>query len=242
MIRRAKVIAVIIAVLMVASMAKVTAISSFTELPSDHWIYDELIKLVDAGLIVEYDGGKALRTRPPLSRYEVALILGRTHERLENQAMELVQRNLSGTKDKDWTSEDLTGVFRIMDRPLWERIFISMLTRGGHPDFAVETAQKVAELRHLADEAASALQALTGELDEEMYALGLLATSMNSVGRMNTNPRILGKLGFSQVVTSFSTSFMSKPQPTFLSTGARVERVELSAQSLNNAIAKGLLD
>lgn len=198
--------------------------SSFADLPSDHWIYDELIKLVDAGLVEEYGRGEVLRTRPQLTRYEVALIVGRVHSRLENQEMALVEDSLLEASSSDWTAGDLDGVFRTMDRPLWERIFIYMITIDGRPDFAARTQEESARLRHVAGEAAAALMVLTGELGSEMSALGLPTASMGVGGGLNTISRELGQLGFSKIATGLSIGFMSEVEPVFLSPAVHAER------------------
>lgn len=220
-------IALMILALIAAGSLEAAAMSSFADLPSDHWIYDELIKLVDAGLVEEYGRGEVLRTRPQLTRYEVALIVGRVHSRLENQEMALVEDSLLEASSSDWTAGDLDGVFRTMDRPLWERIFIHMITIDERPDFAAKTQEEIARLRHVAGEAATALMVLTGELDSEMSVLGLPAASMSVSGGLNSIFQEIGQLGFSKIATGGPVGLMSEVEPVFLSRAIHVERTAL---------------
>lgn len=145
--------------------------SSFTDLPPDSWVYERLSHLVDAGLIQEYDHGRVLRSRPRLSRYEVALILGRVHERLDTQQRWLVERQLlTGAL----TSPDgLEQAFKAMDQSLWEQVFNYVLLDEGHGAVAADTAAEVAVIRRVTAVAADSLEVLTEEFRGEMELLGI---------------------------------------------------------------------
>lgn len=226
--RRLEISVVLIVLLLVVCSTAVIATSPFMDLPSDHWIYDELLKLVEAGLVREYDEGRALRTRPQLTRYEVALIVGRVHARLEEQSNALAEQDLLKSLSSDWQAKDVNGVFRTLDRALWERIFLYMLTVDERESFPVSTASEVARMRTLAGEAAAALVTLTGELSAEMSALGLPTVALNNVSHATAVPRELGRLGLSKAVTCVPCELLSGAEPVLLSSGLRVDKARLA--------------
>ncbi len=168
---------ILILLLSLVFIPAVEAGESFSDLPPDHWVYESLASLVDAGLIEEYQNGEALLGKLQLSRYEAALIVGRVHERLDQQQRLTIERAL--LQGPTGAAHGLDQALAVMDRSLWEQIFNYALTSQRQAFGGVQTSTQVASARQSAARAADALTELTVELRQEMELLGLFPASVH---------------------------------------------------------------
>ena len=114
-------VVILVAVVMCSSWAIVGEAQTFSDLPPNHWGYEGLRDLVRAGLVEEYQQGQALLGPVSLSRYEVALLVGKVHQRLDHYQRKLVEKQLMlGTSMSD---ANVAQALAALDYTLWEQVF-----------------------------------------------------------------------------------------------------------------------
>src|SRR5690554_3443183 len=79
-----KKLALVLAVVLMASTLTPVFASPFADVPADHWAYDSIVELAAAGLIEGYPDGTYGGARM-MTRYEAAMVFARALHRLETQ-------------------------------------------------------------------------------------------------------------------------------------------------------------
>ncbi|MFP4662428.1 MAG: S-layer homology domain-containing protein, partial [Halanaerobiales bacterium] len=82
---------ILIAMVLVLALSVTTFAGSFADVPSNHWAYEGVNKLVAAGLIQGYPDG-TFKGQNDLTRYEIAVMLARLLEDIEEARAELVDQ------------------------------------------------------------------------------------------------------------------------------------------------------
>ena len=70
----------------------------FTDVPKDHWAYNDIKYLVDRGIITGLPGGK-YNGDQPLTRYSAAALIARTIQYLQNNPDTVTPKDLAVLKD-----------------------------------------------------------------------------------------------------------------------------------------------
>jgi len=78
-----KKLALLLVAVVLLSAVPVFAQDSFKDVPDDHWAYDAVAKLQDAGLIQGYPGGLFMGKRT-LTRYEFAMVIANIYDSLKS--------------------------------------------------------------------------------------------------------------------------------------------------------------
>ncbi|MFP4660598.1 MAG: S-layer homology domain-containing protein [Halanaerobiales bacterium] len=81
----------IITILLVLTMTVSTFAGSFADVPNNHWAYEAVNKLVASGLVQGYPDG-TFKGQNDLSRYEIAVMIARLLEDVEEARRELVDQ------------------------------------------------------------------------------------------------------------------------------------------------------
>jgi len=82
---------IVIAMVLVLALTVSTFAASFADVPSNHWAYEAVNKLVAAGLIQGYPDG-TFKGQNDLTRYEIAVMLARLLNDIEEARAELVDQ------------------------------------------------------------------------------------------------------------------------------------------------------
>ncbi|MFP4015631.1 MAG: S-layer homology domain-containing protein, partial [Halanaerobiales bacterium] len=82
---------ILIAMVLVLALSVTTFAGSFADVPSNHWAYEGVNKLVAAGLIQGYPDG-TFKGQNDLTRYEIAVMLARLLNDIEEARAELVDQ------------------------------------------------------------------------------------------------------------------------------------------------------
>ncbi|MFW6021970.1 MAG: S-layer homology domain-containing protein, partial [Halanaerobiaceae bacterium] len=82
---------IVIAMVLVLALTASTFAGSFADVPSNHWAYEAVSELVAAGLIQGYPDG-TFKGQNDVTRYEIAVILSRLLEDIEDAREELADR------------------------------------------------------------------------------------------------------------------------------------------------------
>ncbi|NMB46093.1 MAG: hypothetical protein GX998_06735 [Firmicutes bacterium] len=150
--------------MIMTAIPSVTA-ASFDLLLKGHWAYEDLTLLADAHLFREYDGAEELAKVFPLTRYEVALLVG--------EVMTLDE-------------EDYEQVAISADKLMWE-----ILEARAKSDKVSLSPQTVARARRDSEGASRALTRLAEEFSSELDALGIvqaeLAANVPSITASESN-------------------------------------------------------
>ena len=185
-------VVILVAVVMCSSWAIVGEAQTFSDLPPNHWGYEGLRDLVRTGLVEEYQQGQALLGPVSLSRYEVALLVGKVHQRLDHYQRKLVEKQLMlGTSMSD---ANVAQALAALDYTLWEQVFNFTLEHPPGDLTGGRSRQEVAELRRLTARAAQSLENLTREFAEEMELMGLYSRPRDTESRRLAIPKLTREL------------------------------------------------
>ncbi len=172
-------IALLLSALMVWTLALPAGaqlVNPFPDVSSDHWAYEAIVRLANAGLIEGYPDGTFGGDRT-FTRYEMAMVFARILARFEA----LIEQRIAQTVDAktaelsrqiEQTRESLTKLLEERYEELAARITqlelgaIASLTVGGETGQASLSPEARAALAALvADELSKRLEALEGDLD-----------------------------------------------------------------------------
>lgn len=135
---------------------------SFSDLPANHWAYDAINKLVEAGIVEGYPDGEYKGQRT-MSRYEMAVMLSRALDRIYNE-MDAMDAGLTMGQ-----AEDTAAVVRaLMEKNLKDEISDGQVEEVADIVDAL-TYEMEAELRTLGvnvDNSAKDLQSLEAKIAE----------------------------------------------------------------------------
>src|SRR5690606_10344134 len=114
---RKKGVALFVAALMIAAMAFPAGanVNPFSDLRSDHWAYEAVIKLANAGLVEGYPDGTFGGDRT-FTRYEMAMVFARILARFEALIEEKIAQGI------DAKAEQLALEIEAVRKALSERI------------------------------------------------------------------------------------------------------------------------
>ncbi len=151
-----KKITVIIAMMLVVALAVPTFGASFSDVPSNHWAYDAINKLVASGVITGYPDG-TFRGSEEMTRYEMAVMVSRALENIAAEQADLaedVDQLASGLTTGQ--AQDVTAIVKaLMEKNAPEAVVV--------PEGLTETQ---------AEEVANLIEALTFEFKAELKVLG----------------------------------------------------------------------
>lgn len=156
-----KIIFMIMIIFLTAAVLPAGA-QSFSDLPANHWAYDAINKLVEAGIIEGYPDGEYKGQRT-MSRYEMAVMLSRALDRIYNE-MDAMDAGLTMGQ-----AEDTAAVVRaLMEKNLKDEISDGQVEEVADIVDAL-TYEMEAELRTLGvnvDNSAKDLQSLEAKIAE----------------------------------------------------------------------------
>ncbi len=191
--------------------------ASFDLVLNGHWAYTDLATLADAGLLEDHSSRKELAALFPLTRYEVALLVG---EVLAPKALDPWQAEISA------------------DTLMWE--IMGNAARGEEIDLSYEV---VAKARQDSESVYRALARLAQEFAKELDALGLTGkwpetSSLSLAPRASITPRkALASLGVTQLLATVPSVFAGANGFT-LSDGLRIEVVPPATSTSGHDMAQ----
>jgi len=145
-----KKLTITIALILVVALAMPAFAQSFSDVPSEHWAYDAINKLVAAGIVEGYPDGE-YKGQQSMTRYEMAVMVSRAldnivaeQEALANQVDEMGEGLTTGQ------AEDVTAIVK------------SLMEKNTNDSLSDAQAEEVADI----------VDALTFELSAELKVLG----------------------------------------------------------------------
>jgi polyhydroxyalkanoate synthesis regulator phasin len=138
-----KKITITIALMLVVALAMPVFGASFSDVPSDHWSYDAINKLVAAGIVEGYPDGE-FKGEQSMTRYEMAVMVSRALDNIVDE-MEAMNEGLSTGQ-----AEDVTAIVK------------SLMEKNSQDELSDAQAEEVADI----------VDALTFELRSELKVLG----------------------------------------------------------------------
>ena len=145
-----KKLTITIALILVVALAMPAFAQSFSDVPSDHWAYDAINKLVAAGIVEGYPDGE-FKGDQNMTRYEMAVMVSRALDNIvaEQKAMaedmEAMSEGLTTGQ-----AEDVTAIVK------------SLMAKNTNDTLSDAQAEEVADI----------VDALTFELSAELKVLG----------------------------------------------------------------------
>jgi len=145
-----KKLTITIALLLVVAFAMPTFAQSFSDVPSDHWAYDAINKLVAAGIVEGYPDGE-YKGDQNMTRYEMAVMVSRALDNIvaEQEAM-AEEMDAMGEGLTTGQAEDVTAIVK------------SLMAKNTNDSLSDAQAEEVADI----------VDALTFELSAELKVLG----------------------------------------------------------------------
>ncbi|RCW50797.1 S-layer homology domain-containing protein [Halanaerobium sp. ST460_2HS_T2] len=145
-----KKLTITIALLLVVAFAMPTFAQSFSDVPSDHWAYDAINKLVAAGIVEGYPDGE-YKGDQNMTRYEMAVMVSRALDNIvaEQEAM-AEEMDAMGEGLTTGQAEDVTAIVK------------SLMEKNTQDSLTDAQAEEVADI----------VDALTFELKAELKVLG----------------------------------------------------------------------
>lgn len=158
---------------------------SFDLLPLPHWAYNDLALLSEAHLLEGYTDRSELTETFPLTRYEIAMLVGGVLENVRNTYVGSVSNYLLQA-GQDWGPEDHYELRDRLTQPAAEILMWQILDNSSPSGKRVQlNAKSVARARTYSEASVAALKRLAKEFAPELEVLGivggsqLLATSNN---------------------------------------------------------------
>jgi len=140
-----KKLTIMMVLMLVVALAVPAMAQSFSDVPSDHWAYDAINKLVAAGIVEGYPDGE-YKGQQPMTRYEMAVMVSRALDNISNE-MEAMSEGLTTGQ-----AEDVTAIVK------------SLMEKNMPENETLSDGQ--------AEEVADIVDALTFELKAELKVLG----------------------------------------------------------------------
>jgi polyhydroxyalkanoate synthesis regulator phasin len=138
-----KKLTITIALMLVVALAMPAFGASFSDVPSDHWAYDAINKLVAAGIVEGYPDGE-FKGEQSMTRYEMAVMVSRALDNIVDE-MEAMGEGLTTGQ-----AEDVTAIVK------------SLMEKNTSEQLSDAQAEEVADI----------VDALTFELRSELKVLG----------------------------------------------------------------------
>ncbi|MGM0603923.1 MAG: S-layer homology domain-containing protein, partial [Bacillota bacterium] len=144
-------ITISIALLLVVALAMPAFGASFTDVPSNHWAYDAINKLVSAGVIEGYPDG-TFRGDQDMTRYEMAVMISRALDNIADEQAALEDKvDDMGSGLTTAQAQDVTAI-------------VKALMEKNQPNEGLTDKQ--------AEEVSDIVKALTFEFKAELKVLG----------------------------------------------------------------------
>ncbi|MTI60960.1 MAG: S-layer homology domain-containing protein [Firmicutes bacterium] len=147
-----------IAMLLVLALTTTAFAASFADVPSSHWAYQAVNKLVASGILSGYPDG-TFKGQNNLSRYEIAVVVARVLEEIEAEQAALADK-----------VEDAANNLSIGEAQQVNQIVKSLVAKNTGEELSNEQA----------DEVRSIVQALTYEFRPELTDLGVAVDELDS--------------------------------------------------------------
>ncbi len=138
-----KKLTITIALMLVVALAMPAFGASFSDVPSDHWSYNAINKLVAAGIVEGYPDGE-YKGQQSMTRYEMAVMVSRALDNIVDE-MEAMGEGLTTGQ-----AEDVTAIVK------------SLMEKNTQDELSDAQAEEVADI----------VDALTFELRSELKVLG----------------------------------------------------------------------
>ncbi|MEC9490679.1 MAG: S-layer homology domain-containing protein [Halanaerobiales bacterium] len=139
-----------IALILIVALAMPAFGQSFSDVPSDHWAYDAINKLVAAGIVEGYPDGE-FKGSQNMTRYEMAVMVSRALDRIADAREDLVDKvDEMGEGLTTGQAEDVTAIVK------------SLMEKNTDKTLSDQEAKEVADI----------VDALTFELAAELKVLG----------------------------------------------------------------------
>ncbi|CCU80069.1 hypothetical protein HSACCH_01825 [Halanaerobium saccharolyticum subsp. saccharolyticum DSM 6643] len=138
-----KKLTITIALMLVVALAMPAFGASFSDVPSDHWAYNAINKLVAAGIVEGYPDGE-YKGQQSMTRYEMAVMVSRALDNIVDE-MEAMGEGLTTGQ-----AEDVTAIVK------------SLMEKNTNDELSDAQAEEVADI----------VDALTFELRSELKVLG----------------------------------------------------------------------
>jgi hypothetical protein len=101
-------------VIIVAILVSVFAFGQLKDVPTDHWAYESVEALVNAGIITGYPDG-TFRGASSVTRYEVAVLLNRVMEKIELDLGEVIKnRYLNSLKLINANKDQISALYKVV--------------------------------------------------------------------------------------------------------------------------------
>jgi len=150
---------IVIALLLVVALATPALGASFPDVPSNHWAYEAINKLVAAGVIEGYPDG-TYKGQRNMTRYEMAMIISRALDNINAERAEMLKKiDSMGEKKAGLTTEQAQDVTAI----------VKALIQKNMPEVP-EVPENLTEAQ--INEVANLVEALTFEYRAELKVLG----------------------------------------------------------------------
>ncbi|WP_133516444.1 S-layer homology domain-containing protein [Halanaerobium saccharolyticum] len=145
-----KKLTITIALLLVVALAMPAFAQSFSDVPSDHWAYDAINKLVAAGIVEGYPDGE-FKGQQSMTRYEMAVMVSRALDKIADEQQALANEvDKMGEGLTTGQAEDVTAIVK------------SLMEKNTDKTLSDQEAKEVADI----------VDALTFELKAELKVLG----------------------------------------------------------------------
>jgi hypothetical protein len=138
-----KKLTITIALLLVVAFAMPVFGASFSDVPSDHWAYSAINKLVAAGIVEGYPDGE-FKGQQSMTRYEMAVMVSRALDNIADEQKEMAAGLTTGQ------AEDVTAIVK------------ALMEKNTGEEFTDAQAKQAADI----------VDALTFELKAELKVLG----------------------------------------------------------------------
>ncbi|TDO95113.1 S-layer family protein [Halanaerobium saccharolyticum] len=145
-----KKLTITIALILIVALAMPAFGQSFSDVPSDHWAYDAINKLVAAGIVEGYPDGE-FKGSQNMTRYEMAVMVSRALDQIADAREDLVDKvDEMGEGLTTGQAEDVTAIVK------------SLMEKNTDKTLSDQEAKEVADI----------VDALTFELAAELKVLG----------------------------------------------------------------------
>ncbi|QTL98079.1 hypothetical protein GM661_08875 [Iocasia frigidifontis] len=148
----------LIAMLLVLALTASAFAASFADVPSSHWAYQAVNKLIASGILSGYPDG-TFKGQNNLSRYEIAVVVARVLEEIEAEQAALADK-----------VEDAANNLSIGEAQQVNQIVKSLVAKNTGEELSNQQA----------DEVRSIVQALTYEFKPELTDLGVAVDELDS--------------------------------------------------------------
>ena len=95
---------------LIVCISSVTFAATFSDVPADHWAYDDIMHLADEGIISPYEDGTFLGDRNA-TRYEVAVMVANLYSKKTHKPIKMGLNPFSDLPPNHWAAKAVTTLF-----------------------------------------------------------------------------------------------------------------------------------